>query len=182
MAYITVTEYNLFAWTSGQDALITELIASAEAALNSSLRITTLDQGDYGELLDNKSIGPYYLNELNSTTVSEVNWSALTVAYLLEWRRLEFKQGFPDFDDWWRIKVKYTAGYARTPTDTLPQDIKTIMYYMVTWLLNKRKWVWITEWSQGQLSVKYWSQEEMSVFKSMFDTIKSKYKKNDIYS
>lgn len=176
MAYITATEYNLFAWTSWQDALITELIASAEAALNSILRITTLDRATYEEFHDNKSVWPYYLNELNAVSVDKVNDAAFSTTYLLEGRRLQFKTGFTDFDDWGRIRIDYTAWY-----ETIPQDIKTIMYYLVTWLLNERKGVWISEWSQWQLRIKYWTTSEMSTFKTLFSQILSKYKKNDIY-
>ena len=184
MAYITATEYNLFAWTSWQDALITELIANAEAALNTILRITTFDlDATYTELVLNKSIWPYYLNESNINSVEKINDVAIVASdYLLEWRRLQLLNSVVDFDTWWRIKIWYTAWYARTPTDLLPQNIKTLMYYMVSWLLNSRKNVWISEWSQWQLRIKFASTEQESVFKTLFTQVKSKYIKNDIYS
>lgn len=174
MAYVTTTEINTFLGTSWEDSLLTLLRDMVESFLHSELRITSFEEQSYTEYHEARD-DFYIVKELNPTILTSINDVAAS-NYLFEGRLLRIKDSYT-CDSWGRIKLIYTAGYA-----TVPQDVKTLVLYMVWGAYNARKGIGIKEWTQGQLSVTYSSQQEMDIFNQMFTSLMSKYKKNDIYA
>lgn len=182
MQYLTTTDINTFLDTSGEDTLLTMLWDMAESALHSKLRITSFSTDTYNEYheatfpLNLNDEHFYILAELNPTALTHINDIAVDSSdYLLEGRKLRLDTTYT-VDTWGRVKFTYTAGYA-----SVPQDVKTLLLYMVSGLYNSRKSVGIHEFTQWQLTVKYNTKEEMDTFKMMYDSLIKKYKKNDIF-
>lgn len=177
MSYITEADVNTFLGTSWETTLIDMLISMAESALNTELRIDGLSVDDYTEYYEVNDFGFFVLKQIQPNSVTSINDVAVSSSdYLLEGRKLTLSVNYTA-DKWNRIKIIYNAGYATTP-----QDVKTMMLHMVSWLYNARKWVGIKSFTQWQLSVSFSSQTELDTFSMMYKAIISKYKKNDIYS
>ena len=178
MAYITVTEANEFMGTSWEDTLVTSLISYSESLLNTKLNVTTLESVPHDEEHKYNGAGPYYVKELNPTVLTTVDNLVITGTYKFFWRKLLLEYSPTPVDIVWNmITLQYTAWYV-----TIPEDIKTVMLMLVSWVYNKRKSVGIKSFEQGEVSVTYNTQEEVSSFQDMYNLVISKYSKNDIYS
>lgn len=177
MNYLTTTEINTYLWISGEDVLITELNNIVTAKINSYLSITTLLTWTYTDekhILDDRI---YYLKEINPVSVSEINGNTIW-NYELAWRRLEL-QDYPENTEtiFNKVKITYVAWYTTTP-----DDVKAVCYSLVGLIYNTKKTSWISEFSQGQISVKYWDVTKSNETELEILSWLNKYKKNDIYS
>lgn len=168
--YVSTSDLNLYLWTSWEDTLIAVFNWIATSMINNYLGVTDLASAtytneEYDLYWNNNSFFDrynfpdntvpnyiYYLNQINPTSVTHINWVAVW-NYKLNWRRLELQYTPTGTETVFnKVKITYIAWFS-----TIPDDIKAVVYNLVWYLYNSKKSQWINEFTQWQLTVKYWS-------------------------
>ena len=118
--YISVAEAKEYLWVTWDDTLIENLIKKWETAINNTLQYKSFETANYEEEHRYKWNWPYYLKQVNPTSLIDVDGASIQWSYKLEWRKLRFEIA-PNLIDtiWNTITIKYTAWF-----DTIPTDIK----------------------------------------------------------
>ena len=173
--YVTEAELNTYLWTSNETALLDELNNLATAYINNFLKITTLNESTAEtEITDYIWSVDYALKELNPSNLSLVNWSAVVWQTNITWRLLTFEYAPINTDTVFnKISLTYDYWYA-----TIPDDIKWVVYNIVSFLYNWRKTTWINSFTQWQISVSYEDTQKINDLLFLWLT---KYIKNTIY-
>ena len=178
MSYISVAEANSYLSLPWEDTLVTSLISYAEAKINSYLWVTTLSSTTYTEEKYNfKWNWPYYLSSINPTSLTEVDGVAFSWDYQLYGRELKFYLPLVCNDTMWnKITFTYVAWFS-----VIPDDIKKAMLDLVWLYYNSRKTNWLNSFTQGQITVNYWSKNVIEKQDEILTWLRS-YKKNNIYA
>lgn len=166
---------NTLLGTSGEDTLLTSLIAGAESLFNglvnadptsgliSASYVDTFREEDFPNIKKRGIV--FFLRQKHPTAVSTVNGvsaGTIDVNFILKGQRLEFetaKDPGTTFPFGW--KIAYTAGYA---SNAIPDDIELAIKYIVAGLYNRKNSEGFDSFRQDLLSVNY-SKE------SILDTI-----------
>jgi hypothetical protein len=177
--YITTSEASNYLWISWEDNLINTLISIAETKINNYLWVTSLETATYtDEKYDFNSNWPYYLKQINPTSLTKVDTVVFTGDYQLQGRELRFYMPLVcNNTKWNKIKFTYVAWFAN-----IPDDIKKVMYDLIGFYYNNRKTNWITSFTQWQITVNYWNNKSQQENEDMILNWLQKYKKNNIYS
>jgi len=177
--YLSTSEVCNYLWVSWEDTLINTLIWIAESKINNYLWVTSLQKVTYtDEKYNFNSNWPYYLKQINPTSLTEVDWTAFVWDYQLQGRELNFYLPLICNDNKFnKITFTYEAWF-----DDIPDDIKKIAYDLVWFYYNNRKTIWITSFTQWQISVNYWNNKTQQENENMILIWLQKYKKNNIYS
>ena len=174
--YVTTEELNQYLWTSWEDNLIEELNGIATAYINNFLRITTLNAVVGGEeTQDYNWTNEYFFKEINPSNLTLVNWSAVVWQTNITWRKLTFENAPVNTDTVFN-KITFTYNYWFA---TIPDDIKAVVYQIVSYFYNVRKTSWIKWFTQWQISITYKDTEEIKNILNNSIWLK-KYIKNDI--
>jgi len=175
MKYTTLDKANSFLWKSWEDDLITNLIEFAESMIDRYLQVDSLKSSDAGiiESYDYKWSWPYFLKQINPTSILEINWSSVADNnYLLKWRKLIFNFS-PSYDTFNQVKIKYKYWFI-----AIPSDVELACLYLVWWIYNSRKWLGISSFEHWDLKIDFRDSQELTAFKSLLVP----YKKNVIIS
>jgi len=173
--YVTESELNTYLWTSGETALLDELNNLATAYINNYLKVTDLnEQTDKEEIQDYTWKTEYFTKELNPSNLTLVNWSAVVWEINITWRKISF-QFAPLNTDTVFNKISFTYNYWYA---TIPDDIKWVVYNIVSFLYNWRKTTWLKSFTQWQISVSYEDTQKINDLLFLWLT---KYIKNTIY-
>jgi len=173
--YVSEAELNTILGTSGETALLTELNELATAYINNFLRITTLAKKTaQEEIQDYNGTNEYFTKELNPSDLVEVNGATVVGVVDITWRKITFQHTPINTDTIFnKITLKYTYGY-----ETIPDDIKWVVYWIVGYLYNWRKTAGIKSFTQWQITV---TKDDVKSIESMLIAWLTKYRKNTIY-
>jgi len=173
--YVTEAELNTYLWTSSETALLDELNNLATAYINNFLKVTDLNvQENKEEIKDYTWDVEYFTKELNPSNLSLVNGASVVWEVNITWRKISFQFAPINIDTIFnKISFTYNYWYA-----TIPDDIKWVVYNIVSFLYNWRKATWIKQFTQWQISVTY---EDAQKINDMLFLWLTKYIKNTIY-
>jgi len=155
--YVTVREAQNYLDISGDEDLLNECIVLAEGMIDKYLdwydfnaKTITAERHDFNDHW------PYYL-DYEPTTITHaggeaVSWTEGT-DYVQDGRRVLFKTTIDlwlyDNDDFWYIEFTYTK------SSEIPENVKMAMYQLVWSMYTQRKVMWVSQFTQGDLSISY---------------------------
>ena len=175
--YVSTNELNNYLWTSWEDTLINILNWIATARINNFLWVTDLNAVTGGqEKQDYNWKTQYLLKELNPSNLTLVNGSSVVGSVNITWRLLSFEYAPINTDNIFN-KITFTYNYWFT---TIPEDIKAVVYEIVWQLYNTRKAVWVSSFTQWQITVSFTNDDNLKIENIMKWGLK-KYIKNNIY-
>ncbi len=149
MAICTLEEVKTYlgiTWSS-EDALLNSLLSATEGTILSILKVSTLAEEQVTEKHEYKC-QPYYLRGINPHGTPKINTVSLT-NFEIDGYMLRFTD-IVDPNDWGKISIEYIDGFA-----TMPEDIKLAQKQMILEERAVSKAKWVTEFRQGDLTVKY---------------------------
>lgn len=164
--YITVPDAQNYLDISWDDDLLSELIVLAEGMIDKYLdgydfNATTISS----ERHDFNGSWPYYFDYTPTAITyagsTSVSWTEGT-NYVQDGRRVMFATTIDmwlyDNDDFGFIEFTYTK------SNVIPENVRMAMYQLVGSMYTKRKVTWVTQFTQGDLSVSYgdwgfWAKE-----------------------
>lgn len=174
MAINTLTEVKAYfkITTTSEDTLLESLLLQSEAGILSELWVETIAAAEVTEKHRVKShckplreVMLYWLNP-HGTSVS-INDLPL-VEFAFYGRKLMFKDIVTP-DSFWMIEVVYTAGY-----ETIPWDLKLAQCLYINHLRTQINAKGMTEFRQGDLTVKYGGSSDSEI---QYSALLASYKK-----
>lgn len=156
MVYISTSDANTYLETSDEDTNIASLILQAENLINRYCGVSWL----WTQTITNERhkyywVWPYYLKNIPINSITHINGSAITLTEWTDYMATGRKVIFNDTVDtsqynttFWYITFTYTCGYA-----SIPDAVKQACLMIVAWLYNYRKSVWVTQFTQWDLSI-----------------------------
>ena len=178
MSYITKEEVKLFltlSWTS-EDTLIDSLIVDSEAIINSLFDVDSFEEWTRTDMLKfNYKDQVYYLKNMPVSSIDKINGIAFTGSIWDEYLIVNNRQVIiratltPYFIDlkFEYFEIEYTAWY-----QVIPNWLKAMMKFLVGWLYNQRKTIWISQYSLWDENITFRNDWEYSQFKKMYNTHK----------
>jgi len=176
MAYITTEEINTFLGTSWEDTLIDALILDATDLIDSLFHVDSFEEWTRtDEVKYNYKDQEYCLKNYPVSEVLQVNdinytWTINDDYKIVRDRQVIFRTNLSTYIVPLKFEffnIQYTAWYA-----TIPQWIKTMMKYIVWWMYNDRKTIWITEYSLWDERIRFRDKREAETVKKLFNTHK----------
>ena len=161
MWYISLSDANLYLWTSGQDALVQDAIEMASGIVD-SICYTSFTYAQTTDTFKYNGSWPYYLTRVVASLL-ELNWTNISSytngnEYILKWTRIEFDSTILIQEDKrGMISIKYNGWY-----QTIPQAIQDATRIILSTVWNSKNSEWIANWTQWDLSIAYNSVAEQS--------------------
>lgn len=157
--------------TTSEDTLLESLLLQSEAGILSELWVETIAAAEVTEKHRVKShckplreVMLYWLNPHGASVI--INDLPL-VEFAFYGRKLMFKDIVTP-NSFWMIEVKYTAGY-----ETIPWDLKLAQCLYINHLRTQINAKWMTEFRQGDLTVKYgWSSDSEIQYSALLASYK----------
>lgn len=180
---VSNAEAAAFMGISATDPALTAVIPVAESIAADDCGYESFSapspDADCADSHEYAGVGPYYLRFPNPHGTLTVDGNAAP-QYLIVGRRLEFASE-PTLADtvWGRVSFAYRYGWTNA---NAPQKLKSALLSLISFLYSKRNSEGISEFSQGELRIKYADAKTANGLPEIYSSAISSFRIVDIFS
>lgn len=156
--------------TTSEDTLLESLLSQSEAGILSELWVQTIEEKTITEKAKvvrhcgKQSILLKWLNPHGDVKINDIP----LLEYDFQWRKLMFTDMVTP-NTFWFVEVEYVSWF-----DTIPWDLKLAQCLYIWHLRNQINTKWMTEFRQGDLTVKYGGSSDSEI---QYSALLASYKK-----
>lgn len=153
MSYSTLAQFKEYIWIdvsdTSQDTLLSQFLNSANEKLNHLCWVDDFNLWARTQIIESRWVNEtarwleFYLRNKPVQSIDEINdesaWTKWTDYMIIYDRRAIFKK--LSLDDWWMMKVEYTAWY-----QTIPDDLKLMEMMLASWMRQEHNYEWVSSY------------------------------------